>query len=779
MLDSNTKRKIDNARDILVGILPVPKSQIDLITLTLIYKFMYDMDQLSIECGGVASYFVGDYEKYSWEKIMDQSLSGHKRVNLFDEGLIKMNQNANLPELFRDIFRNAYLPFRNSETLNMFLEEMNGFDYSHSENLGNAFEYLLSKMSTQGDAGQFRTPRHIIEFIVQLVNPGKDDKILDPACGTAGFLITAYKHIMQKHEKSSKFNHDKLVNNIVGYDISPDMVRLSLVNMYLHKFPNPNIFAYDTLTQEEKWNDNFSCILANPPFMSPKGGIKPHDKFAIKSKRSEVLFVDYMMEHLTQDGKAGIIVPEGIIFQSQKAHKSLRKKMIEQNYLYAVVSLPSGIFQPYSGVKTSILLFDKIKAKASDKIIFIKVDNDGFSLSTQRQPISKNDLPHIIESLKLDFNNLSEEEIEGLKNITVVEKAKLAENDYNLSGDRYFVEEIRETSIWNFVELGEIANYINGYAFRPKDWTEEGIPIIRIQNLTGSSDKVNKTQKLGIPSKYLIEKGDLLISWSATIGFFIWDKENAYLNQHIFKVATEESILKMYLYFLGDRITKEIKNKVHGNTMTHITKGTFNSIKIPLPPLKIQEEIVAEIEVYQKIIDGAKQVVKNYKPHIDIEPEWEVVELGKVCDVRDGTHDSPKYLAEGIPLITSKNLKDDKIDFTNVKFISEEDHAKISRRSKVVDGDVLFAMIGTIGNPTIVKTDKIFSIKNVALFRFKNNTTLNNHFLKVILESQYAENNLIIKSRGGTQKFVSLTDKGYRYLDKYKQLQGFISEFGL
>ena len=218
--------------------------------------------------------------------------------------------------------------------------------------LGDAFEYLLSVLGAQGDAGQFRTPRHIIDFIVAVVDPKKDETVLDPACGTAGFLISAYKHILAANTNGdgqstlTPEDRGRLVNNFKGYDISPDMVRLSLVNMYLHGFREPYIYEYDTLTSEDRWNDYADVILANPPFMSPTGGIRPHNRFAIQSKRSEVLFVDYMAEHLTANGRAGIIVPEGIIFQSQTAYRQLRRMLVE-DYLVAVVSpCPQGCSTP-------------------------------------------------------------------------------------------------------------------------------------------------------------------------------------------------------------------------------------------------------------------------------------------------------------------------------------------------------------------------------------------------------------------------------------------------
>lgn len=387
MLDTATKKRIDDCRDILVGKLPDPKAQIEQITIGLIYKFMDDMDKEAIELGGKAKFFSGDFEKYNWDALFDAKVTAHQMLGLYSEAIVSMDKNPNIPQLFRDIFKNAYLPYRDPETLKMFLKTISEFEYTHSEKLGDAFEYLLSVMGSQGDAGQFRTPRHIIDFLVAVVDPGKTDTILDPACGTAGFLISAFKYIKEKNNNKLTPDERKiLIQNSVGYDISPDMVRLSLVNLYLHGFSDPHISEYDTLSSEERWDETFDVILANPPFMSPKGGIRPHKRFTISSNRSEVLFVDYIAEHLNPKGRAGIIVPEGVIFQSGTAYKDLRKMLVE-NYLYAVVSLPAGIFNPYSGVKTSILLMDKELSKTRTEILFVKVANDGFNLGAQRNAV--------------------------------------------------------------------------------------------------------------------------------------------------------------------------------------------------------------------------------------------------------------------------------------------------------------------------------------------------------------------------------------------------------
>src|SRR3989338_5713954 len=203
MLDTDTKSRIDSARDILVGKVPDPKSQVEQITIALIYKFMNDMDRQSEELRCKATFFSGKFKKYAWNHLLDNRLGGHERLLLYAEGIEKMNENKNIPQLFRDIFRGVFLPYRDPETLNLFLKEINSFTYDHSERLGDAYEYLLSVLGTQGDAGQFRTPRHIIDFIATVVDPQKQETVLDPACGTAGFLISAFKHILRNNSSKT------------------------------------------------------------------------------------------------------------------------------------------------------------------------------------------------------------------------------------------------------------------------------------------------------------------------------------------------------------------------------------------------------------------------------------------------------------------------------------------------------------------------------------------------------------------------------------------------
>ncbi len=394
MLDSTTKRKLDSARQILVGKVPDPKAQVEQITTALVYKFMDDMDKESEELGGQSKFFTKNFSQYSWTKLLDNKLSGQDRLDLYTQAISNMPKNPHIPQLFRDIFKGAFLPYNDPRTLTLFLKEINEFNYEHSENLGNAFEYLLSILGSQGDAGQFRTPRHIIDFVVDIVDPKKNETILDPACGTAGFLISAYKHILKQNKEKTLTPDEKLklMNNLVGYDISPDMVKLALVNMYLHGFPEPKIHEYDSLTSEKRWDETFDVILANPPFMTPKGGITPHKRFTIQSKKAEALFVDYIIEHLNIKGKAGVIVPDGIVANPSNIYVKLRELAIE-NGLYAVVSLHNTVFKPYAGAKTSIMFFDKEFAKKSKDILFAKINNDGYEKGEQRRKIELDDLP--------------------------------------------------------------------------------------------------------------------------------------------------------------------------------------------------------------------------------------------------------------------------------------------------------------------------------------------------------------------------------------------------
>ena len=673
MLDTITKKNIDNCRDVLVGKVPDPKSQIEQITLALIYKFMDDMDKESMDLGGKPKFFIGEYEKFGWRKLLVPSLSGKEMLDLYSDALDTLQTNANLPELFRNIFKNAYLPYRDPATLKMFLKYIDEFEYSHSEKLGDAFEYLLSVMGSQGDAGQFRTPRHIIDFIAACLNPQKNESVADPACGTSGFLLSAYKHILSQNtdkrsgDKLTPDDRKKLAENFVGYDISPDMVRLSLVNMYLHGFATPKIFEYDTLSSEERWNETFDVILANPPFMTPKGGIRPHKKFGVQANKAEVLFTDYIAEHLNKNGRAGIVVPNGIVATTQTAYKQLRKMLVEDS-LIAVVSLPSGCFNPYSGVKTSILMMDKGLVKKSKHILFIKIADDGFDLGAQRREHEKNDLPFALEAFNSYKESVSigkafdEEKYSSI--CTLVEKVKVLENkDIVLSAERFKEGVSFNHSNWEFQKFGAISLSMHqgiNTAGDKVEFVNVGYPILQSRNIT--SGKLNfdnmKYMSRGYWEKYKLKYrpkyGDILLTNIGTIGKSIVvtneiAEKEFLIHWNIFKISCDLNIINpFYLKYSLDKIDddKYYDKFQKGGTVHFITKKVLEDIEIPLPPLETQEQIVKEIESYQKIIDGAKMVVDNYKPTISIKPEWKMVELGEVCEINKKAGDPIKLFGK-------------------------------------------------------------------------------------------------------------------------------------
>ncbi|MGM9599544.1 MAG: N-6 DNA methylase [Faecousia sp.] len=714
MLNFDVKKKINTLRDILVGKVPDPKAQVEQITIALIYKFMDDMDLQGAEFGGARVFFSGDYKDYAFSQIMLPEHSAQDRLNLYAEGIDKMTNNPDLPKLFRDILRNAYIPYRDPETLNRFLKEIAEFSYEDSEDLGNAFEYLLSIMGSQGDAGQFRTPRHIIDMMVEITAPAKNESILDPACGTAGFLISAYNYIkksnLDEHGKSTLVADDmtRMTKNFTGYDISPDMVRLSRVNMYLHGFTSPNISEYDTLTSLEKWDDNFDVIFSNPPFMTPKGGITPHNRYRVSAKRAEVLFVDYIAEHLNPTGRAAIIVPEGIVFQSQTAYKNLRKMLVEGNYLYGVISLPAGVFNPYSGVKTSILLIDKTLAKERDSILFVKLNNDGFDLGAQRREIKGSEIPDVINIFK---NYQKGVEVAGLENTVLAKKNEVAQQDYILVGERY-KSSIAVNTNYPIVRLGDVC-CINKRSIDPSG--KESFIYVDISSLDNITKKIhydNIVKGAEAPSRArrAFQKGDILLSTVRpnlrTFGFVERrDTSDCVASTGFAVITCGEFVNSKYLFYmlLQDSLVNQMIGMMGKGAYPSINQNDVSNLSFPLPPLAVQEEIVTEIESYQKIIDGARQVVENYKPTIKIDPTWESVELGSVASLKYGFTDTARETGDARFIRITDITPDGLLSENNPKYIDLNGENKDYLLNK---GDIVVARTGaTYGKTALFEKD--------------------------------------------------------------------------
>lgn len=305
---------------------------------------------------------------------------------------------------------------------------------------GDTYEYLLSKISQSGLNGQFRTPRHIIRMMVELMKPTADDVICDPACGTSGFLVAAGEYLKETQKEAIFFDRDKkdhFMNHMFfGYDMDRTMLRIGAMNMMTHGIESPFIEYRDSLSDQNQDKNKYSLILANPPF---KGSLDYDTVSAdllktCKTKKTELLFIALFLRMLRVGGRCACIVPDGVLFGSSKAHKAIRKALIEDNRLEAVISMPSGVFKPYAGVSTGILVFTKTGHGGTDKVWFYDMKADGFSLDDKRIPVTDNDIPDIIKR----FNNREQEESrERTEQSFFVPKDEIIENDYDLSINKY------------------------------------------------------------------------------------------------------------------------------------------------------------------------------------------------------------------------------------------------------------------------------------------------------------------------------------------------------
>ena len=330
--------------------------------------------------------------------------------------------------------------------------------------MGDCYEYLLSKMATSGDNGQFRTPRHIIDMMVELAKPTLKDTIIDPAMGTAGFLAESSKYIQEHYEKElmNKTNNEHFNNEMfTGYDTDTDMLRIGCMNMTLHNVDNPIIKYNNSLSEEYIDHDKYSLILANPPFsgsLEPETVSKSLIQISGGTKKTELLFLSLFLRLLKVGGRCVSIVPIGVINNTnEKAYKRLRKELVENQKLEAIIYMPSGIFQPYSGVQTGIFVFTKTNSGGTDKVWMYEMENDGYSLDKKRNKIDENDIPDIIER----FNNL-DKEIDRTKadKSFLVDKSEIVSKDYLFTLSEYHKKKTIKKEYRPTTEIIKEINYL-------------------------------------------------------------------------------------------------------------------------------------------------------------------------------------------------------------------------------------------------------------------------------------------------------------------------------
>lgn len=318
------------------------------------------------------------------------------------------------------------------------LDDLYQHDLSGLDVQGDLYEYMLDKLATSGKNGQFRTPAQIRNMMVRLIEPTPDSKICDPACGTAGFLISSAEFIRSRYENvmtSEQWDHFA-GDMFSGFDMDKTMLRISAMNLMLHSITTPTIEYRDSVSKTNDIAEEYDIVLANPPFAGTidKEGVSDDLKRVCNTTKTELLFIALFLRMLKKGGRCACIVPDGVLFGTTKAHQSLRKELIENHKLQAVISMPSGVFKPYSGVSTAVLVFTKTGAGGTDKVWFYDMNADGFSLDDKRNPVAENDIPDILAR----FHNLVGETSRArTEQSFFVDKADIARNNYDLSINRY------------------------------------------------------------------------------------------------------------------------------------------------------------------------------------------------------------------------------------------------------------------------------------------------------------------------------------------------------
>ena len=379
------------------------------------------------------------YEQLRWSVFRNMEAEAMYRTISKDVFVFIKNLGEGKESAYSRFMANASFLIQAPRTLTKIVEGINDLDMNNRDTMGDVYEYVLGKMAASGNNGQFRTPRHIIRMMVELMKPTLKDTICDPAMGSAGFIVESAKYIQQhyKSELLKKENSDHYKNGLLhGFDTDATMLRIGAMNLMLHGVDNPDIAYRDSLSTDNTDENRYSLCLANPPFTgSLDNEAVSKSLLAItKTKKTELLFLALFVRMLQTGGRCASIVPDGVLFGNCTGHTSIRKELIDNHRLEAVISMPSGVFQPYSGVSTAILIFTKTNAGGTDKVWFYDMKADGYSLDQKRNEVAESDIPDIVAR----FHNLAAEEERTRKEQSfLVLVDEIREKGYDLSINKY------------------------------------------------------------------------------------------------------------------------------------------------------------------------------------------------------------------------------------------------------------------------------------------------------------------------------------------------------
>ncbi len=713
--------------------------------------------------------------------------------------------------LFRKLFKNHIWRIKYGPTIRDLLKQLVDLELEQNfDVMGRAYEFVVQKLGEQKQYGQYFTPRHIIHFMVELADPEIGEMIYDPAAGTGGFILRAYEIVKKKiyeqveksftgvkeptavyghvaYDRGEKLIRDLKEKHLWAVEKAPDVFKLAMMNMILHNDGKSNLYESDSLDNraQQEHKEKYDIVLSNPPY-GPLTQSRTAT-FTFHVKRFEALFFQHIMnalkysEHRKKPSRAVVIILDKILFDNTKAFKNIRKKLLREYNLKAVFSMPAGIFQPYSGVKTTVMYFErptkekwkKIKDEnsfATKRVLFFDIKSDGFTLSTQRRPINNafqgenpniyeppcGDLPKAVEVFR-KWNDWLENPTEELPDFVDNEQVwttsiqEIKEKDFNLNPGLYRKIE-RGKVKWEWVRLGDVCDYIMGFAWPSKKYTDNGLPIIRIQNLGNNENEKFVYWNDNYEQKYLVEYDDLLVGLSGSFKVKLWEKDTALLNQRIVKLLPDRrNVLKKYLFYILKTISEKINEGAAGSTIANAKIGVITNLEIPLPPLEIQKQIVERLDKQQAIIEKMKEAEKAIlDAGIDdaiFEGDWEWVELGDLINYAQyGLSSKADGSDEDIPILGMNNITyRGNIDLSSLKFIKLNE--KELNKYKLQKGDILFNRTNSkelVGKTGLFDLEDTYVFASYLIrFRVDNNKVIpkyivyfmNSNFIKDYLQS--------------------------------------------
>ena len=604
MTQTDFKNQVDNLMNILWGAgVASHATIIEQINYLVFLRSLSRKDDNAIKLDPAAErIFSGELKKYHWDNLLI-----HNAEELFTtlEEIFRK-----LPELTTDstiklLFRDAHVKVFDKPTLRRLVHEIEKMfsdlekqsTSGHTDIFGDMYEYLLSKLSQAGTLGSFRTPRHIIKFMVDVIDPKKGETILDPACGTAGFLVAALKHLEEKYtsedyKKLDKYPMDLLSSperefvyrhTFTGFDSDFDMFKFGLMNLYLHKLEHPNIKRQNTLVDTAGDRTKWDVILANPPFSGALDINSVSEDLRMGTSATEILFLRYMLDHLNTNGRIGVIVPDGIIStENGQAFTKIRHLLVERG-LWGVISLPAGVFEPYSKSKTWVLLVDKVFAKKVHEIVFVEIENDGFELNPSRKPIQGSQLTEGLQILKLWKDNYQKDKS---KISCWINKSEILENQgCSLAPKRYLLDQNKKGCI----RIGDLIELSSGERVGERN----NVPIMSItmeRGLVDQSDKFKKRIASNNISKYkLVKRNELVVGFPIDEGVLGFQTKYEYAAvspaYDVWKLKTKCNVEILELILRSKQARETYKRFIRGtaNRRRVVPKDVFVEITIPDP----------------------------------------------------------------------------------------------------------------------------------------------------------------------------------------------------